>query len=503
MAGLGGLKVLLLWAGIIVMAKSPPPPQCSYNVTPIKFGFLIDMIMNSTTGDYTITLNEEGQAKSIYNFNQSRHVIEHLKPCTEYEHSVLFIDGAGKATPCNGTENETMTSGMSKDDIKDVSCMPGYVCYQSDWNISSSLSASNNVPAEPCKTDNKMFCIKPGFDDICTDLTTTFRSDCTASFDVTKSITVDFLNASEITQIAPTELPAQIDTELPPNCTDLTVDYTCQEDGKPSNTKKLSELEPFTDYSCTGQIKENNVTKKNTNAVKFRIDYITIIYTKQSATNTDKSIELSWITISQNCPGLPDLEKFSYDCSCLSSSHQSPIVPANKERSGGTCQIAGLKPFTDYTCKVQPKYNDMNVHQPTEVKQRTKAGTPEDIHDLTVIVVDHNVIRVKCVYKGSFNGPKVTLRFIARLHNAGVTKELKNKTCDFDFKDLSYLTEYNLEVTAYNGEHESKPKKKDGVTTSYNDKAVIGLLVFLIILTSVALLLVIYKIYILKRRNSK
>ncbi|XP_035767456.1 receptor-type tyrosine-protein phosphatase C-like [Neolamprologus brichardi] len=37
----------------------------------------------------------------------------------------------------------------------------------------------------------------------------------------------------------------------------------------------------------------------------------------------------------------------------------------------------------------------------------------------------------------------------------------------------------------------------------YNDKAVIGFLVFLIILTSVALLFVIYKIYILKRRNSQ
>ncbi|XP_074490897.1 receptor-type tyrosine-protein phosphatase C isoform X2 [Sebastes fasciatus] len=479
-----------------------PTTEGSYTVTPITFGFRIDMMMSSTTGNYTITLNEEGQQNKSIHFSSQSHEIEHLKPCTEYEHSVAFID-AGKATPCN-PENETMTSGMSKDDIKEGSCMPGYVCYQSDWNISSSLSASNNVPAEPCKTDNKTFCIKPGFDDICTDLTTTFRSDCTASFNVTKSITVaEFLNVSEITQKAPTKLPVKIDTELPPNCTNLTVDYTCQEDGKPSNTKNLTELEPFTDYSCTGQIKENNVTKKNTNAVKFKIDCdITIIYTKQSA--TDKSIKLSWITISQNCPGLHDLQKFSYDCSCdPPPSHQSPIVPAKKVGSEGKfCDIVGLKPFTYYTCKVQPKYDNKNVHQPTEVKEKTLAGTPDDIHDLTVIVVDHNVIRVKCVYKGSFNGPKVTLRFIARLRNAGVTKELKNTTCDFNFEDLSYLTEYNVEVTAYNGEFESKPKKKDGVTTSYNDKAVIGLLVFLIILTSVALLLVIYKIYILKRRNS-
>ncbi|XP_074492789.1 receptor-type tyrosine-protein phosphatase C-like [Sebastes fasciatus] len=128
---------------------------------------------------------------------------------------------------------------------------------------------------------------------------------------------------------------------------------------------------------------------------------------------------------------------------------------------------------------------------------------PEDIHDLTVDVLDHNVIRVTCDYKGrNHNGPEK--KFIARLHNAGVTKELKNKTCDFDFKDLSYLTEYNLEVTAYNGEHESKPKKKDGVTTSYNDKALIGCLVaFIIIIISVALGVAVYKIYVLRRRKSR
>lgn len=38
---------------------------------------------------------------------------------------------------------------------------------------------------------------------------------------------------------------------------------------------------------------------------------------------------------------------------------------------------------------------------------------------------------------------------------------------------------------------------------SDNDKAVIGFLVFLIIVTSVALLLVVYKIYVLKRKNSQ
>lgn len=71
-------------------------------------------------------------------------------------------------------------------DIQDVRCIPGYVCYRSDWDISSSLSTSNKI--EPCKSDMKTFCIKPGYKDICTDLTTNFTSGNCMNFTVTKSI---------------------------------------------------------------------------------------------------------------------------------------------------------------------------------------------------------------------------------------------------------------------------------------------------------------------------
>lgn len=144
-----------------------------------------------------------------------------------------------------------------KDDVQNGTCMSGYVCYRSEWD-SSSLSTSYNIPAEQCKSDNKTFCIKPRYNDICTDLTTTFPSEnCLTSFNLTRSITVgtyistyawkymwcrtcvimfiwcfpfcstDFLNSSEINQTASTKFPAQIEPKLPPSCTDLTVGYTC------------------------------------------------------------------------------------------------------------------------------------------------------------------------------------------------------------------------------------------------------------------------------------
>ncbi|XP_054458931.1 receptor-type tyrosine-protein phosphatase C [Anoplopoma fimbria] len=483
---------------------SPPPPECFYNVTAIQFGFQVD-ILNFTPANYNVTVKEEGRPGKpiVQSFNQKSHKIPYLKPCTEYELNVTFIDNAGKATPCKHIENRTMTLtlNMNQTEVEEGSCMPGYVCYRSNWDISSSLSTKNYIPAMPCKSNNTEFCIKPGYNDICTNLTTSFTSGkCGAFFHLTKDITVDFLDPKEITQTVPTELPAKIEPNLPPNCSNLTIDYTCQETSKLNNTKKLSDLEPFTDYSCTGQIKKNNVPVKNTTAVKVRIDCdLTISFTQKTATNT--SIQLRWDTTSRKCGAvLPDLKKLSYACSCSPHYNQKQNIPANVKPPGGACIIEGLEPFTTYNCDVQTKYNDKTVNQTTRVIHKTEAGIPEAITSLKVNHPEHNVIRVTCSYGKRWNGPEKT--YTARLYNGGVkTNELENGKCDFEFKDLSYSTEYRLEVTAFNGYHRSEPKK-DTVFTSYNDKAVIGFRVSLIILTSVALLLVVYKIYILKHRKS-
>uniref|UniRef100_A0AAQ5ZR26 Receptor-type tyrosine-protein phosphatase C n=1 Tax=Amphiprion ocellaris TaxID=80972 RepID=A0AAQ5ZR26_AMPOC len=97
---------------------------------------------------------------------------------------------------------------------------------------------------------------------------------------------------------------------------------------------------------------------------------------------------------------------------------------------------------------------------------------------VTLTLPENNVITVSCDYKGHLFGPKKIYR--ARLNNEEVHE---NKNCDFEFRDLSYSTNYTVVVC---------------IILFYNDKALIGFLVFLIILTSVALLWVVYKIYILK-----
>ncbi|KAK5869676.1 hypothetical protein PBY51_024378 [Eleginops maclovinus] len=450
--------------------QAPQPLKCSYTVKPIQFGIQIDMTKNFTTGNYTININEKGRPDTRHKYSiqfsesNSAHAIKHLKPCTDYEHNVAFIDGAGKETPryCTNQINTTRTLEMNQGDIKDKKCMPGYVCYNSEWDISSSLSTPNNISAVTCKRDEKEICFKPRYNDICTNLTTTFTSgNCAKNINLNTSITADFLNPSEISKTIPTKLPAEIKTNLPPNCKHLNITYTCLEDGKP-NELNLTDLEPYTNYNCTGQIMHNNVIINKTTAIQFRIDCDLIISILEPSV-TNNSIHLSWNTHSVKCRDvLSNLPKLSYECSCQPGFKKYIMnQTTNAGNTGGSCTISRLEPYTKYECAVQPKYNISNVAGVNKKTTRTKIGVPGRIHNL-MLDTQHNVI--KATY-------------------------------------LSYSTNYSVEVTASYGGDESDIIKESQLT-SYNDKAVIGFLVFLIILTSVALLLVVYKIYVLKRRQS-
>uniref|UniRef100_A0A7N8WN01 Receptor-type tyrosine-protein phosphatase C n=1 Tax=Mastacembelus armatus TaxID=205130 RepID=A0A7N8WN01_9TELE len=113
---------------------------------------------------------------------------------------------------------------------------------------------------------------------------------------------------------------------------------------------------------------------------------------------------------------------------------------------------------------------------------------PDQITKLNVNVSEHNVIKVTCDRAKNLNGPEE--RYIIRLRYAGGTDVVASQNgpkCNTEFKDLSYLTKYTVEVFFSFNHHFTD-----------NDKAVIGFLVFLIIITFVALLFVSYKIYILK-----
>ncbi|XP_026201514.1 receptor-type tyrosine-protein phosphatase C-like [Anabas testudineus] len=471
----------------------------SYTVKQFRSGFQFNMI-SSTNGTYTINVLEGGrtQTKRVDGFSSqiTSHEVQHLKPCTEYEHNVILVDGAGKETICNITGNKKMrTNDIRRNEIEVDPCRPGYVCYRvtSDWDISSSIFSSNNVSAERCNSDNKP-CIKLSDTDFCSDLTTTFKSG-NCSINVIHNITVDFFIPNENHQHFSNKLPVEIKPTLPSNCKNLSFDYICL-DINLSESKTLSELEPFTDYSCTGQIKQNNVNIKNTTTFQFRVDCDLSI--EINSNQTDTSIDLSWTTNSQNCPDVPKLQKLSYDCKCGSTESKQKLIPDNKHPSAGTCRFTNLKPFTEYTCEVQPTYNNKEVSNVKTETVDTEIGTPENVIYLEAKVHDQNTITVTCEHRGKLNGPEGNRLYTAQLYYKGDNSELKKITkskCHFEFKDLSYLTSYTLKVKVSNGRFESSPWIEH-VDTQYNKTAVIVLVSLIIIIIPAAVMLVyVSKIY--------
>uniref|UniRef100_A0A3B4GAX7 Receptor-type tyrosine-protein phosphatase C n=1 Tax=Pundamilia nyererei TaxID=303518 RepID=A0A3B4GAX7_9CICH len=456
--------------------------------------------MNFPPGDYNISITEGGRRvieERVGFTHSTQHNIQRLKPCTEYEHQVLYNYG-NKAIKCTSTGNKTKTKEMSETDITGQSSKNGHICYQSQWNISSLKLPPNITSVNKSSSDSNTLCVQTN--DICSDYKITFTSETcvNTSFDITKNIIVDLYNLTEIQQNPSTGLPAVIQPTLPTikECKNITVYYTCSEKDKPGQTNKpLSELDPFRNYGCTGLIFINNIpTVYTTPPVHLNTDCDLTINLENKKTNT--SIKLSWKTTSKKCNGV--LHNFSYDCSC----DKKGITGIPKLQSdGGTCDFTGLEAFTDYTCRVQPKYNGKTVSNKREVTLKTAPGVPDGSSTVTVTVPENNVIKVECQHGGKIRGPDEYRRFIARLHPGGENKPQNETVCKFEFKDLSYSTAYRVEVTVFNGYFESQPGRGTA-DTRYNDKAVIGFLVFLIILTSVALLFVIYKIYILKRRQS-
>lgn len=145
-----------------------------------------------------------------------------------------------------------------KTDITGQSSINGCVCYQSNWDISSSISAPNVTSADQCSSGSKSFCVKHR--DICSEFETTFTSGNCSSFNITTNIIVgsyktlclelkfiffrtdlmfnaflflifssDLYNSSEIELSGSTGLPAVIQPTLPKikECKHITVNYTC------------------------------------------------------------------------------------------------------------------------------------------------------------------------------------------------------------------------------------------------------------------------------------
>uniref|UniRef100_A0A287DEU0 protein-tyrosine-phosphatase n=1 Tax=Ictidomys tridecemlineatus TaxID=43179 RepID=A0A287DEU0_ICTTR len=159
--------------------------------------------------------------------------------------------------------------------------------------------------------------------------------------------------------------------------------------------------------------------------------------------------------------------------------------------------LRNLKPFQKYSVSVHA-FVSAKIQRNGNANQcefQTQAGCK-----LSVTLVGDNGLSVKCAQPKEINGPN-NGSYHLEVKTGGSLMEKKDKKCEFYLHDLYYSTEYELKVYFNNGINSGNPVIKHH-STSYNSKALIAFLAFLIVVTSIALLVVLYKIYDLHKKRS-
>ncbi|XP_041647317.1 receptor-type tyrosine-protein phosphatase C-like [Cheilinus undulatus] len=163
----------------------------------------------------------------------------------------------------------------------------------------------------------------------------------------------------------------------------------------------------------------------------------------------------------------------------LTTTSQRCYFTDQQRSKGDKCEVDKLEPFTDYVCQAQARYGGYEVGKPASVNVKTKSDKPDDVDTLSVSNPENNAIKVTCNHSRRFHGPGG--KYIARLSLSGhlvTEKENTTSKCEFEFKDLSYLTAYEVEVAAVNRDYPIGTGKTKEVDTLDEDKVVIRILIF-------------------------
>ncbi|XP_076194093.1 receptor-type tyrosine-protein phosphatase C isoform X3 [Aptenodytes patagonicus] len=268
------------------------------------------------------------------------------------------------------------------------------------------------------------------------------------------------------------------------SCTDLRVSEILT-----STCKELKGLSPNHNYSCTGSVHffEKEVVKQS---FIIRTDYGAPEAPENLTVVCDaRSVSVTWKKPSNVSKGPID----GYTVQC------DKKAPINVTTNNFTCHE--FEPYTRGSVSVTPytksKYSNNNYMGKTEeCNFTTKSAEPQPVTDVNARLTADNAVQIKCKSQRVYGAETV---FELTWENDRTT-ESRGNHCDFRKENLSYLTNYTFAILVFNGEHRGQPVKKS-IRTNYNSKALIIFLAFLIIVTSIALLLVLYKIYDLHKKK--
>ncbi|XP_008589809.1 PREDICTED: receptor-type tyrosine-protein phosphatase C [Galeopterus variegatus] len=278
------------------------------------------------------------------------------------------------------------------------------------------------------------------------------------------------------------------------DCTESQISYKFQCDNSTFYEKQieLKNLEPKHNYTCDSEVSYNHH--------KF--------------ISTSKIVETDF-----GIPGEPQI------LVCRNESSHGGVITWNPpqslfhkftlcyhNKSGEYCfslnknetryDLQNLKPFTKYSVSLYAYIKAKVQRNGTAVRCnfRTNADCPGEVENVSVSLKSDNSMLIICDAPKDINGPSASYHLEVKTGDTLVRHESK-VTCNFLVENLQYSTDYKLEVYCHNGEHRG-PKFSTTCSTSYNSQALIIFLAFLIIVTSIALLVVLYKIYDLHKRRS-
>nr|XP_023660932.1 receptor-type tyrosine-protein phosphatase C-like [Paramormyrops kingsleyae] len=275
-------------------------------------------------------------------------------------------------------------------------------------------------------------------------------------------------------------------------CTKTQFHYSCINTSKESFN--LDQLIPQQNYTCTANISYRNDTFI-VRDITFNISCDINIDLDNKTGNT--SVLLMWNSTSTKCPLL--LNNLTFKSCIKEQSNQGKEIC---QKNISKYNFTELKPYTDYIFFVKAWYGEQYFGRSENKIYKTLAGKPSG--SITIIdfkEISHNSFSFSCNFGGSFYGSEKIYEATIQRTGYDAEEPKKFKECKFSFEDLYYLSSYIVKVKVGNGQFYSDAVSKT-FDTKYNDKAVIGFLAFFIVLVSLALLFVLYKIYALQKRNS-
>uniref|UniRef100_A0A2K5C8A3 Receptor-type tyrosine-protein phosphatase C n=1 Tax=Aotus nancymaae TaxID=37293 RepID=A0A2K5C8A3_AOTNA len=158
--------------------------------------------------------------------------------------------------------------------------------------------------------------------------------------------------------------------------------------------------------------------------------------------------------------------------------------------------LQNLKPYTKYDLSLYAYIIARVQRNGTAVPCHftTNSARPSEVQNMTVSITSENSMLVKCNAPKDLNGPRGRYHLEVKDGDSLVRNE-SNHTCLFHVKNLQYSTKYTFSYNYFGGDYSD--------SLANNFKALIAFLAFLIIVTSIALLVPIHADILLETYKRK